>query len=142
MISLLFISLWLLWIVFMLYDAYEEAYLYYYGVKSKLSIKELHPAFFTQRLIVAIIIIIPTLLITPIIWYKIILFLCSLILCQPFFHNGMYYLTRNKLDNKTYPKKWFAMSTTSTAKSTKFFTPTNRIIFFIISIIFLIITFF
>lgn len=40
-------------------------------------------------------------------------FASSLALCFSFLHNGMYYWTRNKLDNKMYPKGWWDESTTS-----------------------------
>lgn len=40
----------------------------------------------------------------------------SLMLIFSWFHNGMYLSTRNFLDKKVYPKKWFDDSTTSTAK--------------------------
>ena len=52
-----------------------------------------------------------------------------------FLHNGMYYWSRNALDERIYTKKWFDQSSTSTAKSTNFFTPQIRTIFFIISLI-------
>lgn len=141
MINLIYIILWILWNFFMIFDAYKEAHLYYYAIDSKNSIKELHPTYFIQRFIVFILLIIPLILL-PIIWYKILLFISCIILCQPFIHNGMYYHTRNKLNNKIYPKKWFDMSTTSTAKSTKYFTAINRIILFVISCILLILCYF
>jgi len=42
--------------------------------------------------------------------------LVSFILIFSYFHNGMYYLTRNKLDKDIYTKKWSDESTSSTAK--------------------------
>jgi len=44
-----------------------------------------------------------------------ILFIVGLVLIFSFFHNGMYYLTRNKLDPNLYKKKWMDSSTTSTS---------------------------
>lgn len=49
-----------------------------------------------------------------------------------FFHNGGYYLTRNKIDKNTYPLGWKDQSTTSTAKLTKFMTFRNRSILMVI----------
>lgn len=40
-------------------------------------------------------------------------FAFSLILMFSFFHNGQYYMVRNFLDNKVYPKGWWDSSTTS-----------------------------
>lgn len=54
----------------------------------------------------------------------------------PFFHDGAYYTTRNLLNNKIYPKRWFDQSKSSSARSTDFFTPEIRIIFVVISMIF------
>ena len=54
-----------------------------------------------------------------------------------FLHNGMYYWSRNALDERIYTKKWFDQSSTSTAKSTNFFTPQIRTVFFVLSLIIL-----
>jgi hypothetical protein len=53
----------------------------------------------------------------------------------PFFHDGAYYTMRNFLDENIYTEGWFAQSDTSTAWLTKFFTPTVRMICFVISLI-------
>lgn len=45
----------------------------------------------------------------------------------PFFHDGQYYRWRDKIVPGTYKKRWFDQSTTSTARSTKFMTPSVRI---------------
>jgi len=55
-----------------------------------------------------------------------------------FFHNGSYYFTRNWLDDRIYPKGWFDQSFTSTARTTSIFTPVNRSVLFLISIVILI----
>ena len=43
------------------------------------------------------------------------LILLSEFLIFPFFHDGFYYLERNRLDKTTYPKRFLDSSTTSTA---------------------------
>jgi len=43
-------------------------------------------------------------------------FAISLALLFSFFHNGVYFMTRNKLDSKIYPKGFWDDSTSSTAK--------------------------
>ena len=67
------------------------------------------------------------------VWLPFILYGLSLALIQPFFHNGMYYSLRNKIDN-TYPKGWTDQSTTSTAVMTKFLTYRNRIILLVLGL--------
>lgn len=56
----------------------------------------------------------------------------------PFFHDGMYCYSYNKIDGKTYPKKWFDHSETSKAFLTKYMTPTVRTILAFVSILCLI----
>ncbi len=46
----------------------------------------------------------------------------------PFFHDGAYYTQRNYMNHTLYAKKWFAQSTTSTALTTRIFTPIVRTI--------------
>ena len=46
----------------------------------------------------------------------------------PFFHDGAYYTQRNYMSHTLYTKKWFAQSDTSTALTTKIFTPVVRTI--------------
>jgi hypothetical protein len=55
--------------------------------------------------------------------------------CFPFFHDGMYYLTRKKIDG-IYKKGWFDQSSTSTAKSDKLhlFDPIPRTILCVLSL--------
>ena len=47
--------------------------------------------------------------------------------------------TRNLLNGKIYSKRWFDQSSTSSARSTDFFTPAVRTIFGIISAVFILI---
>jgi hypothetical protein len=57
----------------------------------------------------------------------------------PFFHDGSYYTQRNKMDRFVYPKKWWAQSTTSTALTTRIFTPIVRTILAVVGLVTLII---
>lgn len=58
-----------------------------------------------------------------------------LMLIFSFFHNGMYYLVRNKLNKSIYPLRWMDQSTESTAKMTKIMTYKNRTIFMILGVL-------
>ena len=59
----------------------------------------------------------------------------------PFLHDGIYYTTREMLVHGIYKKKFFDQSTTSTAFSTRFFTPLVRTILAIVGILYFIITY-
>lgn len=99
----------------------------------------LHGLFLVQRTLVYSLIL-SILIIKLFLIIKIILICLGLILISPFFHNGFYYLIRNKIDNDTYIKGFFDQSNSSTAKSTKFLTPVMRTIYLIIGVILLIIS--
>lgn len=110
-----------------MFEGFREAY--YFSVKSKgnaLKNVDEHPFFAMQRMIVLLISAIGIyangcgLLDTSLIFI-------GMCLVFPFLHDGMYYKTRNKLDN-IYPKTWLDHSTTSTAKTEKLLTPVNRIV--------------
>ena len=112
-----------IWVAFTLLTATFEAR--YYNYTSMVDVKfDAHPLLTCMRLSV----LIPLLIIAG--WQS---GLCYVFIF-PFFHDGMYYLRRNKLNRANYPKKWFAQSVTSTAKLTKFFTPIVRTVFAILGI--------
>jgi hypothetical protein len=68
-------------------------------------------------------------------WLDTVLLAFACMGCFPFMHDGMYYLTRNKLDG-IYPKKWFDQSETSTALTDKYglVNPVPRTIYFVLSV--------
>lgn len=124
------LSLLLVWILYSLFEGIREAYFWHYKATTKSLVKiELHPLFYMQRIIVFFIL----LMYIKFVWLPFILYGLSLALIQPFFHNGMYYSLRNKIDN-TYPKGWSDQSTTSTAVMTKFLTYRNRIILLVLGL--------
>jgi len=126
---LIFINL--IWIFYSLLEGYREAFYWHYKNSNSNIIKEeldIHIIFSTQRGIVLI--LIGLLLFNYFKWISI-LYVLSLMLIFSFFHNGMYYKFRNKL-NGSYKLGWKDQSTTSTAKMTKIMTYRNRTLFMIL----------
>lgn len=123
----------LLWILYSITEGFREGYYWYFKVNSRISNDyEIHPIFSFQRGLVLI--FIGLILFSFVKWYSI-LCVISMMLTFSFFHNGMYYRTRNKLDDKIYKLKWKDQSTTSTSKMTNIMTYTNRTVFMIIGIL-------
>jgi hypothetical protein len=131
--------------LFSFLEGYRESFLWFYKAnynkKDKLSSIELHPLFSVQRMIF----IVSLTLLNFYYYYEgIMLFIIpvSYMLMFSFIHNGIIYYYRNLIDKKLgkkkpiYDKKWFDQSTTSTAILTKYMTPVNRTIFFLIGLIF------
>ena len=122
-----------IWIVYSLLEGYREAIFYYFAVSSSRKMIEMHPTFTFQRVLVfggfAIL-----LLLMSCTWVVSLLSFIGYACVFSFLHDGFYYVTRNKLDNSIYPKKWWDFSTTSTAKSDKFLTSVNRTILVIIGL--------
>lgn len=117
-----------IWACYAWLSAKFEAYYYNYASKDPHEKPNLHKLFTIIRFVV----ITPIWILTS--WKALICYIALF----PFFHDGSYYTTREQIFKGTYPKKWFAQSTTSTALSTKYFTPVVRTILAIISIIFII----
>lgn len=123
----------ILWILYSVLEGFREGFYWHYKNTSKSEYKfEIHPYFASQRGI--ILILICTILFFNVGWWSI-LNTIGMTLIFSFFHNGSYYYTRNKLDNKIYTLKWMDQSTTSTAKMTKIMTFRNRTIFMIVGVI-------
>jgi len=125
---------YLLWILFAIYEGKREAF--YFSCKIKAPQQQAykideHVMFTIQRTFIASMAI----LACRVDWLNSVLVLFSFGLCFPFFHDGMYYLTRHKLDG-IYVKGWFDQSTTSSAKSDKLhlFDPIPRTLIFGLSL--------
>ncbi len=121
-----------IWCLYSITEGIRDGLFYHhYNLRSKRLFNE-HIIFTIQRTIMCFIL-------SYLSDFNILLFL-SLLLNFSFFHNGSYYTMRNILNKKTYnydnlyKKKWFAQSTTSSSFWTKYMTPINRTILFIISI--------
>lgn len=109
--SLLFGLVFIFSIAYFILEGHREAI--FYSVMINNLVDDLHAAFMLQRMIVFLSIFSLTFYIQC--WWSF-LFMCSLLLCFPFFHDGAYYATRNNLNKNIYPKRWFDDSDTSTAK--------------------------
>jgi len=122
----------LIWALYCIIDGVRDAIFYHhYNLHSKRLFNE-HIIFVIQRSMVCFML-----------FYLSdfnFLLLLSLTLNFSFFHNGSYYTTRHILKKKIYnydnlySKKWFAQSTTSTSFWTRYMTPLNRTILFLISV--------
>lgn len=84
-------------------EGIREAF-YYHALKGVKS-QNLHGVYWIQRLIFSVFLYVCTN------GFVLTFFICAF----SFFHNGSYFLMRNKLDRLIYPKKFFDYSTTSTA---------------------------
>jgi|APSaa5957512535_1039671.scaffolds.fasta_scaffold79359_2 hypothetical protein len=123
----------ILWILYSMLEGFREGFYWYFkGISKSKNDFEIHPVFASQRGI--ILILIGVMLSFTIGWFSI-LNTVGMALVFSFFHNGSYYVTRNRIDSKVYPLKWKSQSTTSTAKLTKIMTYRNRTIFMIIGLI-------
>lgn len=121
---------YLLWILFAIYEGKREAL--YFSFKMKASLKQQqgfigeHSMFIQQRAFVGIL----TVLVCYKDWMNCIVVLCSIMMCFPFFKDGMYYVTRQKLDN-LYMKGWLDKSPSSKLHLLK---PIHRTLLFISSL--------
>ena len=123
----------ILWLAYSILEGFREGFYWHYKNTSRSTENlEIHPFFASQRGIILILICV--ILFFNIGWWSILNTL-GMALIFSFFHNGSYYHTRNKLDNKIYTLKWMDQSTTSTAKMTKIMTFKNRTIFMAIGIL-------
>ena len=110
MIALTLIIMNVLWIGYSLSEGIREGFYWHYENKSKKVCDfNVNPIFNLQRVIVLI--LSGGFLLHTLSHYSILNILC-MILMFPFFHNGTYYYTRNKLDSSVYKKRWIDESIT------------------------------
>lgn len=107
----------ILWIVYSSLFGYCDAY-YWYGANvgkyclKDFKFKDLHPHYFWMRSIVGSVSAVTISNGSFLNWFLITIFLGMIF---PFFHNGFYYQTRNKIDSAVYPLGFRDMSKTSIA---------------------------
>jgi hypothetical protein len=124
-----------LWIVYSSLFGYCDAYYWYSANVAKycsknFQFKDLHPYYFWKRSIVGFIF---GILMSNETYLKVLPITLCLGMTFPLFHNGFYYLTRNKITPDVYKKGFFDMSSTSIANVN--FTFQIRFILFLVGLI-------
>jgi hypothetical protein len=101
-ITLLLINI--IWILYSMSDGMIEGFYFHFRNNSRRVCDfEINKMFSLQRILV--ITLISGFLIHTLGWFSLLITFCQL-LTFAFFHNGTYYLTRHKLDDRMYPLKW------------------------------------
>ena len=102
MITLLLTNL--IWIAYSMIDGFREGFYWHYRNNSRRTCEfEINRIFSLQRSLV--ILLIAGFLVHTLGWFSLISTI-SMIMLFSYFHNGTYYLTRNKLGDKMYPMRW------------------------------------
>jgi hypothetical protein len=96
----------LLWIAYAILEGKREAYYYDSQMRSDITHKNIHWIYFIQRGIV--------ILMVSLAMHSILLPI-TLIAVFSLFHDGFYYIERNKIDARIYPKRFRDESNKSTA---------------------------
>lgn len=133
---LTYIIVYVLWILYSCVEGCREGLYYDIASKEGNGIKELHKMYTGQRALVVMSIMF--LVARQDGLYSLIYFF-SFVLSFSFWHDGFYYITRNKLDSGIYKERFKAESTTSTAKiELDYFTRMCMFVFgFVLFILFL-----
>lgn len=123
------------WIIYSSIFGYTDAWYWYSANVGKYSVKDfkfkdLHPHFFWVRSLVGSIFSLVICESSIINWFLIMICFGMIF---PFFHNGVFYKTRNEIDPTKYPLGFRDMSTTSIAKIN--FTFLIRSVIFLIGLI-------
>lgn len=99
------------WVLYAVLEGWRDAYFYHYrNTSSHPKNENLHWLYTVERILitVAVFFILPG-------WFHTGLICMGFIFVFPFFHDGMYFLTRHRLDKKVYPFGWADNSYTSQA---------------------------
>jgi hypothetical protein len=102
LITLILINL--IWISYSLSDGLIEGFYFHFRNNSRRVCEfEINRFFSLQRILVMI--LMAGFLVNALGWYSLTVIVCQILMFF-FFHNGAYYLTRHKLDDKMYPLGW------------------------------------
>ena len=118
---------YLFWIAYCITDGLKDGFFYHLKDPNKSTKPNEHTIFTIQRALIGLVLYYTT---NADLWC-----ILAYALSQPFIHNTIYYNTRRALGYFGYEWGFMNQSTTSTALTTKIFTPWVRIILFIISLI-------
>ena len=120
------------WNLFACASGYVEAHFFHMQDHAKAWRENIHYALTVQRFFVWLIVIMGQL--DNNCEWSLMFFGLAYILSFSFFHDGSYYLIRNELDERVYPKGWNSHSETSNSIWEFILTPKNRLIAFIVSV--------
>lgn len=102
LLTLLIVNI--IWIVYAMSDGFIEGFYFHFKNNSRRTCEfEINQMFSLQRILVLVLI---SGLLVHVLGLHSLTVVISLMLTFSFFHNGTYYLTRNKLDDRMYPLKW------------------------------------
>lgn len=102
LLTLLIVNI--IWIIYSMSEGFIEGFYFHFKTNSRRDCQfEINQVFSLQRILVLF--LISGYLVHVLGWYSLTV-IKSLVLIFSFFHNGTYYLTRNKLDDRMYPLKW------------------------------------
>jgi hypothetical protein len=122
----------IVWILYSLTEGFRDGFYWHFENLSKKECDfDINPVFNFQRGLVLTII---SILSFSVLGLFSVINAISLILMFSFFHNGSYYLIRNKLSEDKYPKKWRDESKTFPKYSSFLFSYNKRVIFVILGI--------
>ena len=100
----------IIWVGYSLTEGIREGFYWNYENKSKKVCDfNVNPVFNLQRLLITLV---TGGFLVHILGHYSLFCLFSMVIMFPFFHNGTYYYTRNKLDDRFYPKRWSDESVT------------------------------
>ena len=106
----------IVWIVYSLTEGVREGFYWHYENNSRRVCNfDINPIFNLQRALVLL--ITGGFMVHTLGWFSLFSLACMFLMFN-FFHNGTYYYTRNKLDDRFYPKRW-----TDESKTFPKFTP-------------------
>ena len=116
MVLLILLLTNILWVIYSLTEGVREGFYWHYENKNKRVCEfNVNRIFNLQRLVVILLV---GVFLNQVIGTYSLSFILGMILTFPFFHNGTYYHTRNKLDSNIYCKGWTDESKTYPSFST------------------------
>ena len=135
---LIVISSYIIWVLYAIIEGYREGKYWYLLGKTNILPSTEHKIWTLQRAMVVL--LATSVIFIPVVQVINLLFILICALAFPFFHDGTYYYTRNRLSQQDpsekviYKKGFFDQSTTSTSWMTFIQGPIMRSIYLVISV--------